>query len=145
MEVFGQHLVATAFFLLIFLLGRGFSDLRPDRWLLSAVIADTKIISQLHGGFFAWQSEQSGNKINCISVCLTGKTVETIINFHAGVSVIVKRADRHAAPADPDAVHFRRLPGGNGLLNCFKYIHYIFLSGNKKALDIFKEKTASAC
>ena len=70
--------------------------------------------------------------------------MKTLIDFHAGVSVIVKRADRHAAPADPDAVHFRRLPGGNGLLDHFKYIHCILLSGNKKAPDIFAMKTASA-
>ena len=128
------------FFLLILLLRGGFSDLRSDRWLLSAVIADTKVMSQLHGGFFAWQSEQSRNKINCISVCLTGKTVETIINFHAGVSVIVKRADRHAMTVDTDAVHFRRLPGGNGLLDHFKYIHCILLSKNKKHLTFSHRK-----
>ena len=115
-----------------------------DGWLLSAVIGNTKIICQLYGGFSARQSEQAGNKINCIAVCLAGETMETLIDFHAGVAVIVERADRHAVTVDTDAVHLCRLPGGNGLLDRFKYIHCILLSGNKKAPDIFAMKTASA-
>ena len=39
MEVVCQHLAAMVFFLLIFLFGRGFPDMRSDRWLLSAVIS----------------------------------------------------------------------------------------------------------
>ena len=70
--------------------------------------------------------------------------METLIDFHAGVAVIVERADRHAVTVDTDAVHLCRLPGGNGLLDRFKYIHCILLSGNKKAPDIFAMKTASA-
>ena len=145
MEVIGQHLVAMVFFLLVSLLWGRLSYLRSDGWLLSAVIADTKIICQFHSGFFAWQSEQSGNKINCIAVRLASEAMETLIYFHARISVIVEWADCHAMTVDTDAVHLCRLSCSNGQLNCFKYIHYIFLSGNKKALDIFKEKTASAC
>ena len=103
-----------------------------DGWLLSAVIGNTKIICQLYGGFSARQSESPGNKIDCITICLTGETMKTLIDFHAGITVIVEGADRHAVPADPDSVHFCRLPGGNGLLDRFKYIHHILLSGNKK-------------
>ena len=132
------------FFLLIFLFGSRFPDMGSDRGLLPAVIRNTKIICQLYGGFSARQSEQAGNKINCIAVCLAGETMETLIDFHAGVAVIVERADRHAVPADPDSVYLCRLPGGNGLLDRFKYIHCILLSGNKKAPDIFAMKTASA-
>ena len=137
MEVIGQHLVASVFFLLVSLLWGRFSYLGSDGWLLSAVIADTKIISQLHGGFFAWQSEQSGNKINCIPVRLASETMETHIHFHARISVIVEWADCHAVTVDTDAVHLCRLSGGNIAFYCFKYIHCIILSGNKKALDIF--------
>ena len=66
-----------------------------DSVLLSVVVADTEIVSQLHSGSFAGQSEQTGNKINCISVRLASETMEV-------------------------------------LLDRFKYIHCIFLSGNKK-------------
>ena len=140
MEVIGQHLVAMVFFLLILLLRGGFSDLRSDRWLLSAVIADTKIICQFHSGFFARQSEQSGNKINCIAVRLASEAMETHIHFHTRISVIVEWADCHAVTVDTDAVHLCRLSGGNGLLNCFKYIHCIFLSGNKKGTRHFHKR-----
>ena len=115
-----------------------------DRWLLSAVIGNTKVICQLYGGFSAGQMEQPGNKIDCIAVCLASETMETFVQLHARISVIVEGADRHAVPADPDSVHLCRLPGGNGLLDRFKYIHCILLSGNKKAPDIFAMKTASA-
>ena len=111
--------------------------MRSDRGLLSAVIRNTKIICQLYGGFSARHSEQAGNKINCIAVRLAGETMETLIDFHAGVAVIVERADRHAVTVDTDAVHLCRLSGGNIAFYCFKYIHCIILSGNKKALDIF--------
>ena len=46
--------------------------------LLPVVVADTKIVSQLHSGGFAGQSEQTGNKINCISVRLASETMETV-------------------------------------------------------------------
>ena len=139
-EVIGQHLVAMVFFLLILLLGGGFSDLRSDRWLLSAVIADTKIICQFHSGFFARQSEQSGDKINCIAVRLASEAMKTLIYFHARISVIVEWADRHAVTVDTDAVHLCRLSCSNGLLNCFKYIHCIILSGNKKGTRHFQRE-----
>ncbi len=142
MEVIGQHLVAMVFFLLILLLRGGFSDLRSDRWLLSAVIADTKIICQFHSGFFARQSEQSGDKINCIAVRLASEAMETLIYFHARISVIVEWADCHAMTVDTDAVHLCRLSCSNGLLNCFKYIHYIFLSGNKKGTRHFQRENS---
>ena len=140
MEVIGQHLVAMVFFLLILLLRGGFSDLRSDRWLLSAVIADTKIICQFHSGFFARQSEQSGDKINCIAVRLASEAMETLIYFHARISVIVEWADCHAMTVDTDAVHLYRLSCSNGLLNYFKYIHCIFLSGNKKGTRHFQRE-----
>ena len=128
------------FFLLILLLRGGFSDLRSDRWLLSAVIADTKIICQFHSGFFARQSEQSGDKINCIAVRLASEAMETLIYFHARISVIVEWADCHAMTVDTDAVHLCRLSGGNDLFDRFKYIHCIFLSGNKKGTRHFQRE-----
>ena len=139
-EVIGQHLVAMVFFLLILLFPCGFSDLGSDRWLLSAVIADTKIICQFHSGFFARQSEQSGDKINCIAVRLASEAMKTLIYFHARISVIVEWADRHAVTVDTDAVHLCRLSCSNGLLNCFKYIHCIILSGNKKGTRHFRKE-----
>ena len=100
--------------------------------LLPVVVADTEIVSQLHSGSFAGQSEQTGNKINCISVRLASETMETLVHLHTGILVIVKRADCHAMTVDLNAVHLCRLSGGQILFDRFKYIHCIFLSGNKK-------------
>ena len=132
MEVIGQHLVAPAFFLAVSLFRGRLSDMGLDSVLLPVVVTDTEIVSQLHSGGFAGQSEQTGNKINCISVRLTSKAMETHIHFHARIFVIVERADCHAVAVDMDAVHLCRLSGGNIAFYCFKYIHCIFLSGNKK-------------
>ena len=132
MEVIGQHLVASVFLLLVSLFRGKLSDMGLDSVLLPVIIADTEIISQLHSGFPAGQSEQTGNKINCISVRLASETMETLVHLHAGILVIVKWADCHAMTADPDAVHLCRLSGGQVLFDRFKYIHCIFLSGNKK-------------
>lgn len=103
-----------------------------DSVLLPVVIADTKIISQLHSCFFAGQTEQPGNKINCISVRLASETMETLVHLHAGILVIVKWADSHAMTVDRNAVQLCRLSGGQVLFDRFKYIHCIFLSGTKK-------------
>lgn len=100
MKIIGQHFVASCFFFLINLFGSRLPNVGLDFGLLSAVIADTKIISQLHGGFLARQSEQFGNKINCISVCLASETMKTLIHFHARISVIVKWTDSHAVSVD---------------------------------------------
>ena len=132
MEVIGQHLVASVFLLLVSLFRGKLSDMGLDSVLLPVIIADTEIISQLHSGFPAGQSEQTGNKINCISVRLASETMETLVHLHTWILVIVKRADCHAVTADRNAVHLCRLSGGQVLFDRFKYIHCIFLSGNKK-------------
>ena len=103
-----------------------------DSMLLPVVVTDTEIVSQLHSGFPAGQTEQPGNKINGISVRLASETMETLVHLHAGILVIVKRADCHAMTADLNAIHLCRLSGGQVLFDRFKYIHCIFLSGNKK-------------
>ena len=104
MEIIRQHLVASVFLLLVSLFRGRLSNMGLDSVLLPVVIADTEIISQLHSGFPAGQSEQTGNKINGISVRLASETMETLVHLHAGVLVIVKRADCHAMTANPDAV-----------------------------------------
>ena len=103
-----------------------------DSVLLPIVVADAEIGSQLHSGGFAGQSEQAGNKINCISICLASKTMKTLVHLHARILVIVKRADCHAMTADRNAIQLCRLSGGQVLFDRFKYIHCIFLSGDKK-------------
>ena len=132
MEVIRQHLVASAFFLTVSLFRGRLSDMGLDSVLLPVVVADTEIVSQLHSGFPAWQSEQTGSKINGIPIRLASETMETLVHLHAGILVIVKWADCHAMTADPDAVHLCRLSGGQVLFDRFKYIHCIFLSGTKK-------------
>ena len=132
MEVIGQCLVASAFFLAVSLFRGRLSDMGLDSVLLSVVVADTEIISQLHSGGFAGQSKQPGSKINCISVRLASETMEALVHLHAGILVIVKWADCHTMTVDPDAIHLCRLSGGQVLFDRFKYIHCIFLSGTKK-------------
>ena len=132
MEVIGQHLVASVFLLLVSLFRGRLSDMGLGSVLLPVVVADTEIISQLHSCFPAWQSEQTGNKINGISVRLASETMETLVHLHARIFVIVKWADRHTMTADLNAVQLCRLSGGQVLFDRFKYIHCIFLSGTKK-------------
>lgn len=132
MEVIRQHPVASAFFLAVSLFRGRLSDMGLDSVLLPVVVGDTEIVSQLHSGGFAGQSEQMRNKINCISVRLASETMETFVYLHAGILVIVKRADRHAMTVDLNAIHLCRLSGGQVLFDRFKYIHCIFLSGTKK-------------
>ena len=101
--------------------------MRLDGRLLPVIIGNPKIISQLDGSFPAGQLKQPRNKIHCIPVSLTAKAVKTPVQFHAGVFVIVKRADRHAVSADRDTVQLRCLSGGHILFDRFKYIHPILL------------------
>lgn len=103
-----------------------------DSVLLPVVVADTEIISQLHGGGFAGQTKQTGNKINCISVRLASETMKTLVHLHAGILVIVKRADCHVMTVDRNAIQLCRLSGGQVQLDRFKYIYCISLSENKK-------------
>lgn len=93
-----------------------------DGRLLPVVIGNPKIISNLHCGFLAGQLKQPGNKIHCITISLTAKAVKTPVQLHAGVFIIVKRADRHAISVDSDAVQLRCLSGGHILFDRFKYI-----------------------
>ena len=139
MEVIGQHLVASVFLLLVFLFRGRLSYFGSDRGLPSAVVADAKIISYFHSGFLAGQSEQTGNKINGIPVRLASETMETLVHLHAGILVIVKWADCHAVTADLNAVQLCCLSGGDIAFYCFKYIHRIFLSGNKKRHPTFSQ------
>ena len=132
MKVIRQHLVASVFLLLVSLFRGRLSNMGLDSVLLPVVVANAEIISQLHSGGFAGQSEQPGNKINGISVCLASETMETLVHLHAGILVIVKWADCHAMTADLNAIHLCRLSGGQILFDRFKYIHCIFLSGTKK-------------
>ena len=63
--------------------------------------------------------------------------MEPLVHLHAGCPLIVKRAVGFSCPVDMDAIILCCLSGGNGLLDRFKYIHCILLSGNKQAPDIF--------
>ena len=73
-------------------------------------------------------------------VRLASETMEMHIHFHAQIFVIVEWADCHAVTVDTDAVHLCRLSGGNITFYCFKYIHFIILSGNKKGTRHFHNR-----
>ena len=140
MEVIGQHLVAPVFFLPVSLFRGWRSYLGSDRRLFPCVIGNGEIVRQLHSGFLAGQSEQTGNKINRVPVSLASETMETHIQLHAWIFVIVKWADCHSVTVDTDAVQLRRLSGGDIASYCFKYIHCIILSGNKKRHPTFSKE-----
>lgn len=73
-----------------------------------------------------------GSKINHIPICLTAEAMKPPDNLHAGIFVIVKRADRHAVSADRDAVKHGSLSGSHILLDRFKYIQNLTSVSNKK-------------
>ena len=66
--------------------------------------------------------------------------MESLVHFHAGCSIIVKRAVSFSCPVDIDAVALCCLSGGYGLLDRFKYIHCILLSGNNKGTRHFRRE-----
>ena len=129
MEVIGQHLVASAFFLAVSLFRGRLSDMGLDSVLLPVVVANAEIISQLHSGGFAGQSEQAGNKINGISVRLASETMETLVHLHAGILVIVKWADCQTHKA----VHDKYLKIG------WKARQAAFAESHKDELDSFNK------
>lgn len=93
-----------------------------DAGLLPAVVGNPKITSQFQGGFFQIQVKQAGCKINHIPVCLTAEAVKPPVNLHAGILVIVKRADAHPILTDRDTVKLSSLSGCHILLDRFKHI-----------------------
>ena len=91
-------------------------------WRLPVLIRDGEVLRQQEGGFFGADIFQTGNKVNHIPVCLTAETVEAPVNLHAGVFIVMERADAHPVSSHPDAVMLGGLPGGNRLLHGFKYV-----------------------
>lgn len=66
--------------------------------------------------------------------------MKTLIHFHARIFVIVEWANCHAVTVNTNAVHLCHLSGGNIVFYCFKYIHCIILSGNKKGTRHFQRE-----
>ena len=66
-----------------------------------------------------------GSKIYHVPVRLTAETVESAVNLHAGILIVVERTDRHAVFSYPDSVTLRSLPGSDRLLHSFKYIQSV--------------------
>ena len=90
----------------------------PGRGL--TVISKAKILGQLLGGLPGGEVIEPGGKVDHVAVCAAAETVETGVHLHAGVAVIVEGAAGHTAAPHRNAVHFRRLPDGNGLFYDFK-------------------------
>lgn len=95
---------------------------------------------QINSPLFATTANRGLFCLFWIPVCLASETMETHIHFHARIFVIVEWADCHAVTVDTDAVHLCRLSGGNIAFYCFKYIHCIILSGNKKGTRHFHKR-----
>ena len=100
----------------------GISLRAAPAWWLLILIGDGEVLRQHEGGFPGADVFQTGNKVNHIPVCLTAETVEAPVNLHAGVFIVMERADAHPVSSHPDAVMLGGLPGGNRLLHGFKYV-----------------------
>ena len=50
---------------------------------------DGELLRQHEGGFLRTDSFQTGNKVNHIPVCLTAEAMETPVNLHAGVFIVM--------------------------------------------------------
>ena len=93
----------------------------PDRGL--AVVSQAKILGQLLGGLLGGQVIETGGEVDHIAGGPAAKAVEVVlVQLQTGVPVIVEGAAGHAAAPHRDAVHFSRLPDGDGLLHDFKKV-----------------------
>ena len=64
----------------------------------------------------------SNGKRPHIPICLTAETMEAPVNLHAWVFVGMEGTDAHPVSSHPDSEMLGSLPGGNRLLDSFKYI-----------------------
>lgn len=78
---------------------------------------DSEIPGQLPGSRCVGDSQKPGRESDHVSGGTAAEAVEIVIYFHAGVVVIVKRADCHAAGIDRDPEVFSSLSGGDELLD----------------------------
>jgi len=65
--------------------------------------------------------------------------VKAPVNLHAWVFVGMEGTDAHPVPAHPDSEMLRSLPGGNRLLDSFKYIQLNPPEHKKSACHSHKE------
>ena len=61
------------------------------------------------------------------------------VNLHAGGLIGMEGTDAHPVPAHPDSEMLRSLPGGNRLLDSFKYIQFNPPEHKKSACHSHKE------
>lgn len=59
-----------------------------------------EITDELQGCFVFAQAEQAGGEVDHVAVCLAAETMETPIDLHARMMVVVKRAERHPGRGD---------------------------------------------
>ena len=76
-----------------------------------------EIHSQLSGSGCGRDPKEPGSEGDHVPGGTAAETVEIVIHFHAGVVVVVERADRHAVGIDRDPKAFSSLSGGDGLLD----------------------------
>ena len=65
---------------------------------------------------------QTGNKVDRIPVRAAAETVKAPVSLHAGGLIVKEGAAAHPVPAHPDTITLGGLPGGDRLLDSFKYI-----------------------
>ena len=118
---------------------RGFLRWFPVAGRLLVLIGDGKRLCQYKGGFLWADSFQTGNKVDHIPVCLTAETVKAPVNLHAWVFVGMEGTDAHPVSSHPDSEMLGSLPGGNRLLDSFKYIQLNPLENKKSVCHSRKE------
>ncbi len=122
--VFAEHPETSVFRFFIFFRGRrgrplgrvsGFPDL--------ILIIDFERISQLNRGLFLGKPEDTCCKVDRVSVSLTAKAVEPLIDLHTGILIIVKRTGYHSGAIDLEPESFSSPSCRNRVTYRFKHVH----------------------
>ncbi len=75
--------------------------------VLPALKGDGEVLRQHEGGFPAPGSLKTGNKINHVPGRPAAEAVKAAVKLHAGVFIVVERADAHPMTVYPDSVMLR--------------------------------------
>ena len=87
------------------------------------------------------QAEQPCSKVDHIAVFPAGEAIIMVVcHIQTGMSVVVKRAERHAIMVALHAVQLRCLPAAHAIFDNFKKIHCSSISAQKTAACPFRGK-----
>ena len=85
---------------------------------------DSEICRQPFRCLFDRQAEQPCGKVNHISIGSAAEAVEALVQFHAGVVILVERTAGHPIPIHSQSIVFCRLAGCDEALDSFEVYKY---------------------